>query len=220
MYNTTMHIVPITRGTLLADIREAHKSANPDGETITPFAQGFNSYAYQIGGLVVKVSKHTYEPEQIEEALGASQAHYQLLKRYLGEFVVDTSFHQATNLSDPHKLHLVSRQPFVNGIPVRSARLKKLIESGALYKEAFQAYLEAVLLMYAETKQIGDAAAIEGRFFDPFRTKNVILGSDGKPILTDVDRGKIQSSDTFGRAWSWLIANGVQRGRKRLLKST
>jgi hypothetical protein len=175
---------------------------------IAPFAEGFNSHAYLVGGHVVKISKHPKPHRDAAAELGRAFDHYSLLCNHLGEFVVPTSFTLNTDPHDPSKSRLVTTQPFVEGTP---------LAKGANYDEdLLLALWRASLLMYYDTNKIADIAAVEGKFFDPLCTTNVIVNSAGEPILADVDTGRVQGSKLLGRPWSWFIANGVRRGIRRL----
>lgn len=192
---------PITAG-----IQRAEAQEMSDG--VAPFAEGFNSHAYLIAGHVVKISKHPKTHRDAAAELERAFEHYNLLCNYLGEHVVPTSFTLNPYPHDPSKSRLVTTQPYVEGTP---------LAKGAKYDEdLLLALWRASLLMYYDTNKIADVAAIEGKFFNPLHTTNVIVNSDGEPILADVDTGRVQGSKLLGRTWSWFIANGVRRGIREL----
>jgi hypothetical protein len=208
---TSQDVLPLTAADL--DI-------NPEGlpfpadAALRPLAGGFNSWVFEAGSYVVKVSKSLTSSERALRLTQTMHDEYRRIAEFVDDYLPPTTYRTMPSTSRQRKHRVVIIQDFISGPP-----LPDYLRRPHAQTDELAAFFELCLRMHHQTGLIPDLANVQTAF-DPLLNTNVVMSpneKDGvKPFLADTSFGKIQRSRALGPLWSMAIAQGVQRSLTRL----
>ena len=166
---------------------------------------GFSSEVYlSPAGEVYKFSP-PYTASRAKKLLERSARNISLTAKSLGKFATPTIVYVVKSSdAEEDTYHLCARQAFIDGLQIDTAL--SMVDLDQL-RELFGLSLQ----MYDRTGKMPDIACIEGGFFNPFQSPNIIVRQDGSPVLVDTDFGRTQQMPGISVLWNFWMSEGVVR---------
>lgn len=199
------------RGEILSERNDEMPFLHVPGDKI---GGGFRSDVFTLGGdWVLKTIKPQWQQGNWEERLVGD---YLLLKDCLGDHVPYTGFVKGKDFNGVPNLFMVQKR-VQDARPLRHVPWAELRANGNSV-EQFTDFAAGVHLMYEKTGKTPDLHGTHVRQYDFKLTKNVLVDSQGRVWLVDIDRlGPLWSEKWIGgKIHMKLTISALDRFMKKL----
>lgn len=181
---------------------------HPNGNQPELITWGLNSRVWLLGRQVIKTSLTYMGHDKADEQRATMQYEHAVMEDFIGEHMPDTTY-ATVDRADGRGAHTVTVQPFVEGIRLLDC-WQSMDDLRSLHR-----FFERCLKIYDKTGLMPDLSNIRVGF-NVGRSRNVIVGDDGEPMLVDTTFGRIQRSERFGPWWTRHIYAGTLAAKQRL----